>query len=51
MVMLKSKYQTEEDWSPKPNKEVKEKRKTKNLSTVISYQEEGIVEDLTSWLD
>ncbi|MDD4526555.1 MAG: hypothetical protein PHF25_00790 [Candidatus Margulisbacteria bacterium] len=49
--MLKSKYQVQEDWNPKVSKEVKEKRQTKNLSTVASYQEEGIVEDLMSWLD
>jgi hypothetical protein len=49
--MLKSKYQEKEDWNPKQNREVKEKRQTKNLSTVVSYQEEQIPDDLMSWLD
>jgi len=49
--MLKSKYQVKEDWNPKVNREVKAKRQTKNLSTVASYKEDGIAEDLMSWLD
>ncbi len=49
--MLKSKYQAKDDWNPKVSKEVKEKRQTKNLSTVVTYKEDGIAEDLMSWLD
>lgn len=49
--MLKSKYQAKDDWNPKPNKEVREKRQTKNLSTMVAYKEDELADDLMSWLD
>ncbi len=49
--MLKSKYQVKEEIGPRHTKEVKEKRQSKNLSTVVTYKEDGIAEDIMSWLD